>query len=163
MPNWCSNDITITGPEKTVQTIASLVGLKEEKPSFDFNKVISYPDKFREQDELAVEARKNGDYSFKDGYNSGGYDWCVEHWGTKWNVGPEIFDLSLEAKKIKVSFDTAWSPPEPVIKALASQFPDCKFKLAYYEAGMGFKGRLVLKGGEIQEDMQGKYRGNRGG
>ena len=65
MPNWCNNDITITGPEKTVQTIASLMGLMEEKPSFDFNKVISYPDKFREQDELAVEARKNGDYSFE--------------------------------------------------------------------------------------------------
>lgn len=163
MPNWCSNDLTITGPEKTVQTIASLIGLKEEKPEFDFNKVIAYPSKFRDQDAVAEEARKNKDYTVKDGFNSGGHDWCVNHWGTKWNVGSEIFNLSLEAKKVKVSFDTAWSPPEPVVKALAAQFPDCKLKLAYYEAGMGFKGKLIVKGSEVLEYMNGEYRGNRGG
>jgi len=162
MPNWCSNDLTITGPSEDLTTLANLVGLYGDSPSFDFNKIDPYPEHFREQDEAAVEAFKRGDYSVKDGFNSGGYDWCVTNWGTKWNSN-KLFNFKTTRTKIKASFDTAWAPPQMVILTLSSRFPKCTFNLKYYESGMGFKGSLTLMDGEVMESKEGRYTGNRGG
>ena len=40
------------------------------------------------------------------------YTWSIEHWGTKWNA----YDVDVTDKCIQ--FDTAWSCPEPIVKAL---------------------------------------------
>jgi len=89
------------------------------------------------------------------------YDWCVENWGTKWNA----HDGSCEEHRTRflLQFDTAWSPPVPVIEALSEKYPKNKFSLRYYEAGMGYKGRFAVKGGQVLENYQGEYRGRRGG
>jgi hypothetical protein len=43
-------------------------------------------------------------------------------------------------------------------------FPRLKFTLRYYEQGMGFSGKLVLKGGKtLTDDYNDNYRGGRGG
>ena len=63
----------------------------------------------------------------KDGFNSGGYKWRVEHWGTKWPA----FHVDIEEPvpmyggtvEVVFHFDTAWSPPTPVIAKAAERFP----------------------------------------
>jgi len=42
------------------------------------------------------------------------YDWAIKNWGTKWGV----YDVT-EWKGNKISFNTAWSPPIPIIEALS--------------------------------------------
>jgi hypothetical protein len=39
-------------------------------------------------------------YDGKDGYNSGGHEWCVTNWGTKWNFGDTT--LKEEDKEILI-------------------------------------------------------------
>jgi hypothetical protein len=62
-----------------------------------------------------------------------------------------------------LEFDTAWSPPIPVIEKLATIFPDHDFQLAYYEGGIGFCGQARWSGGCEQFHHQDVYSGPRGG
>lgn len=41
------------------------------------------------------------------------YDWCCEYWGTKWNA------CEVYVGNKSVSFQTAWSAPDPIFEALA--------------------------------------------
>ena len=44
------------------------------------------------------------------------YSWQIQNWGTKWNTY-DCQDHSDDCNLV-YTFSTAWSPPEPVIKAL---------------------------------------------
>ena len=41
------------------------------------------------------------------------YDWSCEHWGTKWNA------CEVYTSDSHISFQTAWSVPDPILEALA--------------------------------------------
>ena len=168
MPNWCENDLYITGPKKRVQEALELIGATREKPEFDFNSLIPYPKRFKDLDDLAAAAREKDpkDWSVKDGFNQGGYEWCIANWGTKWS--------SNGFKKVgrHWTFDTAWAPPIPVVKALIRQFQDLNFKLNFFECGCAFKGGLEYVAADRDPDeavdfaiqeWDAEYKGPRGG
>lgn len=82
--------------------------------------------------------------------------WCIANWGTKWWVGDVFFadyGTSLEYR-----FDTAWSPPNPVVERLIKDWPTLDFELHYKEVGMGFIGLLAGKDGEVDCNRCEKYR-----
>ena len=89
------------------------------------------------------------------------YEWSVDHWGTKWNV--DGGDRDDQERRVMLTFDTAWSPPTPIVDALSEMSPKTKFSLRYYEGGMGFKGRYAVKGGKVIAEESGSYQGRRGG
>jgi len=62
-----------------------------------------------------------------------------------------------------LEFDTAWSPPIPVIEKLASMFPDHTFELKYFEGGIGFSGHARWSEGIEEFHHQYEYDGPRGG
>lgn len=173
MPNWCSCDLHVTGPkaerEKFVEAARSKEIVDGEVSVLDANNFIPYPKEFRDQDEAAKAwtATHKGDKTAdwrecpKDGYNSGGYRWCNENWGTKWNFVRAV--VSSTARQVVFGFETAWSPPTPVIEKMSAMFPKLKFVLCYFEGGMQFQGKCVFKGGEMVEELTGSYKGNRGG
>ena len=100
----------------------------------------------------------------KDAYNRGGYDWCIKNWGTKWGLYDiQVTDPEPDAGYLTYIFQTAWSPPGPVIKAMAERFRALTFDLRYYEGGMGFQGHLELWAGNVVSDWTGDYSGDRGG
>ena len=85
------------------------------------------------------------------------------HWGTKWNAcyfGPL---QNATDQRADLGFDTAWSPPEPVIMELSRQFPKLTFTLKYWEGGCGFRGILRVKAGKVLYAANYDYKGNRGG
>lgn len=45
------------------------------------------------------------------------YDWCIENWGTKWDIYDAQCDR-MDANTLVMSFNTAWSPPIPVYEKL---------------------------------------------
>lgn len=61
------------------------------------------------------------------------YEWRLEYWGTKWNAD----DYYLGPGKFEVRFQTAWSHPFPIIKALSRQFPDDVFVVSYADEDLG--------------------------
>lgn len=47
------------------------------------------------------------------------YDWRIKNWGTKWNASDSSFDEATGT----VEFDTAWSMPENIFRALSHFTP----------------------------------------
>lgn len=154
MPNWCENDLQIRAQcNSDLQEVLSFIANPEEKAILDFNKIIPYPQNFVKQDNwakicrnlfyFAQEHGSTAGYTFvpKNGYNSGGYEWCILNWGTKWNACNTIMDdISANGKRVTLHFDTVWSPPIPIIEALLDRFPNVHFTLSYYEGGCCFAG-----------------------
>lgn len=98
-------------------------------------------------------------YGAKDWYN-----WCVTCWGTKWgDYRHRDVVVSPTEGYIKLTFDSAWSPPIAGFSKIASDWPQLGFEMRYYEMGAGFKGRAAWNSGKLVKDESGKYRGNRGG
>lgn len=67
------------------------------------------------------------------------YDWRVENWGTKWgayNQSSRTADHSQEGVGCYI-FNTAWTPPIPVIRRLATIFPDITFKWRWADENYG--------------------------
>ena len=74
------------------------------------------------------------------------YDWCIDHWGTKWNACEcTIRDNYLE-------FETAWSAPFPVIEELSRCFPELLFHHEWADEDLGHNcGRCEFRNGESVE------------
>jgi hypothetical protein len=167
MPNHCSQDLFVSGGKADLE--AFIEHAKEEDVLLSANKFIPYPEKYKKLDKEAEEARKEWKKDrtkpypqISDGFNSGGYEWRISNWGTKWG----IYDCSVTrtGNSLKYCFNSAWSPASNIILAMSEKFPDLTFKLHYYERGLGYKGKFHCKGGEVLVSEESEnYRGNRGG
>ena len=151
MPNWCRNRVTVFGKEEDISKISEIFS---DKKSI-FNRIIQSPDWKRLPNEkgefpkLRQELNKDGSvfyetYDFPDGKNDDRwYHWNIQNWGTKWDITADSVEIELEdSEMLEVSFDTAWSPPEPICKRLREMFPDSSFSWFYDEPGMEFAGYL---------------------
>lgn len=148
MPNWCNNELEIRGNINDLSRIMKKA--KITKSALDFNKFIPYPKKFADLDKKAREKPLG---TIKNGYNSGGYEWCIKNWGTKWNACGVVTANSIINNILYYSFDTAWSPPFPVILEMSKKFPSLHFTLKYLEIGVGSKGVFEVKNGKIIKDF----------
>lgn len=161
MPNHVENDLTVKGKKSDIVKFINAV--KGEEP-IDVNKIIPYPEHFKKLDDAAQDARMKGDFSVKDGYNQGGYEWCIENWSTKWGMYDFLEpSMSKNGTVFRISFNSAWSPPLKIIVKLGEMFPELKFTLKYYDAGMGFQGTIKMVDGKMVDYKQKGYRGSRGG
>lgn len=80
------------------------------------------------------------------------YEWAVGSWNTKWNAcGYEIgMDYGTNCKALW--FETAWSPPIPVIGELARRFPELEFTHRWADEDIGQNcGRMEYENGERVE------------
>lgn len=73
------------------------------------------------------------------------YDWSIANWGTKWNAYACVIEQD-EPTILSGCFETAWSPPEPVFRAIAEQFPNVDITARYLELGMYFAGSYYSDG-----------------
>ena len=183
MPNWTSNDLTITAKSKKAipdlskfKEVALTVDNKGQDLLLDFEKFVPYPKEVYEDKDEQVEIEKlkregkEGEakkleilFKLKEHKEFNWYDFNVTNWGTKWNANINIEPV-LEGNKLFYTFNTAWSPPLLVIVAMSLQFPNLYFKLKYYEGAMGFKGVVECKNGKvIKETYSENYYGGRGG
>ena len=83
-------------------------------------------------------------HGFKDWYS-----WSIANWGTKWNA----YSIQ-EIEEEKISFDTAWSTPYPVVEELSSMFPDVEITLEFADEDFGYNcGKIVFSGGVATEEF----------
>ncbi len=164
MPNWCENTLSVSGDKKQIEKFIKFAEGNDgddDGNELSFNKFIPYPEKYAKQDREAhkleekvnamPEAERDMFYALhghiSDGYNSGGHQWCVSNWGTKWGACHLNREICAD-NSVVYYFDTAWSPPGPVIKAMIKRFPELCFDLEFREEGTGFKGEAHYVGGE---------------
>jgi hypothetical protein len=59
------------------------------------------------------------------------YDWNVREWGTKWDAGQDELENDLDKLEandtLVYRYETAWSIPEPVMRAMVEQHPELTF------------------------------------
>lgn len=73
------------------------------------------------------------------------YDWSIDHWGTKWDVGHVAQGGEDEAPEY--TFESAWSPPAEAFTKISKDFKALTFLLKYYEEGCDFVGIVKFKNG----------------
>jgi Ferredoxin-like domain in Api92-like protein len=127
MPNWCENTLTVTGEEKEVQRFKNLAKPKDQKLDSKLSFESLYP----------IADKKHW------------YQWCIEHWGTKWDVEATLDEIS--ADYLEYAFASAWSPPIEWLKKVSQVFPRLRFKLKYDEPGNGFFGVATAEQGDIED------------
>lgn len=122
MPNWCSNNLTITGPKEILEKFKSVLGSDESC--------------------LLETISPIGEWD---------YGTAVEAWGTKWDVSTEyLYYTELEdgTAEIDGSFDSAWGPPIQAFATLSEKHPELDIRLSYFEPGMAFVGEWTPEFGE---------------
>lgn len=151
MPNHCCNILRVRGSAqelKRFEEFAKGFGPwwdgKQPKPNeavaLDLNQFVPVP-------VYIIRARKN---NMSNAFNSGGYEWVCDNWGTKWGC----YDISVsrdEPDCLRYDFMTAWAPfSTGVLEAMAERFPTLEFELKYGESGVGFAGILRAADGGIE-------------
>jgi hypothetical protein len=66
------------------------------------------------------------------------YDYCVNEWGTKWDVGGDGYEAQDIPSGLMLTFESAWAPPVAAYDKLEAQ--GFRIRAMYYEPGMGFAG-----------------------
>jgi hypothetical protein len=142
MPNWCDNQVTITGPNKIIDKIEKIV--KEEKDSgglLDFFHPMP-----KELRDTTADGSKDKEMIKKYGY-SDWYSWACDNWSTKWDIsefyGVDRQYLSEQSEgesTISFAFSSAWSPPIGAYECFLAKNEECSLKAYYYEGGCDFMG-----------------------
>ena len=146
MPNWCNNVLEIKGEEEELNRFKEFA--KDGERLLSNTKFIPYPKERQEMIEeynnnkTLQENWNNGDMYW---FNRGGYEWCINNWGTKWNI-TNIY-LDIKKQLLEYSFDSAWNSIEPVIYEMGKMFPLLTFDLHWEESGVGIQGHLLIEKG----------------
>lgn len=120
MPNWCLNNITVEHED------SSMVDRFEK----------AYNEGQTCEEFLPVP--KNADGTVFDGLGL----WCVNNWGTKWDIGAKLDEHGVRATRVgnqvSASFDSAWAPPIGLYDKLFEL--GYNVKATYWEPGMAYCG-----------------------
>lgn len=79
-----------------------------------------------------------------------GYNWCINNWGTKWDM-LEPIEVHRKENIIEYCFMTAWTPPIKWLQKVSTLFPSLVFSLEYNEPGFLLSGAKVLTKGSFVE------------
>ena len=66
------------------------------------------------------------------------YDFCVNEWGTKWEIGADGNPAQDIPGGLMLGFESAWAPPIAAYEKLTEQ--GFRIRAMYYEPGMAFAG-----------------------
>ena len=138
MPNWCNNNIEITGPKEKLIKICD--GAKKGElldTLFPMPEALKETEKSSDDDKMAKQP-------VVDGVNNW-YDWRVNNWSTKWDVDPYVgYNIKVEGDggnaRLVFGFDSAWSPPIGACAKYLEDNDDVSIRLVYYEPGCDFMG-----------------------
>jgi hypothetical protein len=155
MPNWCNNVVEI-GHEDPAKLKALVEAYNEGKFC---SYAIPVPESLHivagrvgddaDPKQIELEAQEKSNLEVH-GY-SNWYDFCVNEWGTKWDVGGDGDRIELEEGQdnTTLDFDSAWAPPLGVYQALMEQ--GFSVRAYFYESGMCFAGIFDENGEDFYE------------
>lgn len=137
MPNWVSNEITITGDKSKIKEILEKIGtIPVDSKHTLFETLIG----------------KDPDFD-----KIGWHESNLKNFGTKWDVAPEDSNIEFSEDKITMTPATAWSPPVPFCITLAKEY-GVTVEITYSEPGCDFAGRnLINEEGDVIEEEDYDY------
>ena len=140
MPNWCNNSVEIYHDDpKMIERVRTAFNdgrlLAEFIPIPQSLRIVAGcvgdPD---EQKKLEEDTARNREVH---GYGNW-YDYCVNEWGTKWDVGADGNPAQDIPGGLMLGFESAWAPPCGAYEKLTEQ--GFRIRAMYFEPGMAFAG-----------------------
>jgi len=140
MPNWCNNSLEIYHTDPAM--------IERVRKGFNdgglFSELIPCPQELTEtvsgsmgEDKRAEHEAQQAANVEKYGYPNW-YDFCVNEWGTKWDVGADGNPAQDIPGGLMLGFESAWSPPIGAYEKLTEM--GFTIRAMYYEPGMAFAG-----------------------
>jgi len=140
MPNWCNNSVEIYHTDPAM--------IERVRKGFNdgglFSELIPCPQELTEtvsgsmgEDKRAEHEAQQAANVEKYGYPNW-YDFCVNEWGTKWDVGADGNPAQDIPGGLMLGFESAWSPPIGAYEKLTEM--GFTIRAMYYEPGMAFAG-----------------------
>jgi hypothetical protein len=165
MPNWCSNELTISGDKEAISRFVAGVNKDDSNNLLLIESYLPTPedltvtmsgsfgdDSSPEALELAAKQKSNIEkYGHKDWY-----DWNIANWGTKWSDSDtDGGDIYNDGTTVSYTFQSPWGPPEEAFRRISAIFPELTFVLSFSEEGMGFYGATSFFNGEVAAEAGG--------
>ena len=134
MPNWCSNNISITGPKDKIKALWEAA----QKPEEDGGGLLQAMRPMPKFDNDGNDVMPNW------------WNWRVANWGTKWELSTEGLGYTEEGDTATISgwAESAWAPPVEAFAYFCDEQPDITATLSYYEPGMCFVGKWTSESGD---------------
>jgi len=140
MPNWCNNSVEIYHADPAM--------IERVRKGFNgdglFSELIPCPQEltdtvsgFMGEDKREAHEAQQAANLAKYGYATW-YEFCVNEWGTKWDVGADGNLAQDIPGGLMLGFESAWSPPIAAYEKLF--YMGFKIRAMYYEPGMAFAG-----------------------
>ena len=141
MPNWCNNNITITGPKKIIDKIEKIA--KSEDHNAEDGLLNYFHPMPKELRDTTADGSKDEAMIKKHGF-SDWYGWAVENWSTKWDIhefyGVDRNYINDDESTIAFGFDSAWAPPIGAYQEFLANNSNVSIRATYYEGGCDFMG-----------------------
>jgi|688.fasta_scaffold409872_3 hypothetical protein len=140
MPNWCNNSVVLKHNDPAM--------IERARKAFNgeglLQEFIPVPQALRdtvsgsmgEDKREAHEAQQKANVE-QYGY-ANWYDFCVNEWGTKWEIGADGNPAQDIPGGLMLGFDSAWSPPIAAYEKLLEM--GFEIEAMYYEPGMAYAG-----------------------
>ena len=153
MPNWCWNNLEVTGDEKQLREFVEK-STKDKEREFSFNGTYPMPKTLRitAGTHLSFIEKIKRYINIKLYGHDNWYNWSIANWGTKWDACESCINNN-DINFFSVSFETAWGPPIDWIDNIMEDFPDLCFELEYEEPGMCYGGILTAQYEEIFDNV----------
>ena len=159
MPNWCNNNITITGPISKIEPLYQQA-ISEDDDQGLLNAMVPRPAELNDTTAPSSDSEER-QAELREKYGTDNwYDWSVNNWSTKWDVSPEgleFIDHGDGTAEITGWFDSAWAPPIGAYETFIEENPDCSIEASYHEPGMDFAGFWVDGEDEHMEDLHAEH------
>ena len=154
MPNWCNNTLEITHSDPAMLERAR-VAFKDGRLLDEFVPVLKSLHIVAgrvgdDSDEAQIKLKEDTARNIATHGYGNWYDYCVNEWGTKWDVGGDGDQATqVGPTDLRMNFDSAWAPPI----AAMDKFQDLGFKvkLIYWESGMCFCGLFDENGDDYYD------------
>jgi hypothetical protein len=161
MPNWVWNKLTVLGSESDVDAfVAKARGQRAPYQQQAHQSEARHAKLAAEEHALTFDSfvRVPDDVRFGS-YSSGGYNWQINNWSTKWEAGDLV--CTRESKHaVTYLFQTAWCPAYKVIAAMIEQHPECVVVNSWYEEDCSY-GRTTGVLGAVTEVLTKEAEGMR--
>lgn len=153
MPNWCDNQLSITGPNSVIDKIEKIVKADDSHKEtgllhfmYPMPKALDNTTAPLQNDATKKEKEKAKKNRFEYGFDNW-YDWRCENWSTKWEVC-EFYGVDRQyhseqsegESTISFGFSSAWAPPIGAYEKFLENNSDCSVRAFYYEGGCDFMG-----------------------
>ena len=139
MPNWCHNNLTVTGDADELKRFVAAITNADESITILKN-LVPFPAELEGPEITALGGEAVGRV-----FTDSGYSWCLRNWGTKW--GDCETEIMFYDDYLMLKYETAWSPALEGLEQISRLFPTLTFQTDYIEEGMQFIGAASFQNG----------------